>query len=440
MKFETGFTTKERPLDDPWFERFNTIASFQDYELFEGQKQDREKQKEQFLSGKLENPVLNYSKLEGFNLDKREKLLLDLKKEIKQNENNEVLKKTYLWKINEKIAEIRMLKATQEGNDRHFVKYSRFIYGEPAKDIYSYTLFQLKKVVDREMSNENPEINQVAKRINTELFHTLMDNKATIDPEEFNFPKVKSVKDEKQYQAEEIKNAFQEALETYKLMGWKAIIDETGSGTGVRTSQEQKAIIIPQSRKIRETYLKSLIEHELGTHVLRREAGERSKLRLLGLGLDRYLPGEEGIATYREQLIEGARNFAGFEGHLAISLAMGIDGKQRNFRQVFNIMRDYYFINSSKKDISEAWETASTSAWNRCVRTFRGTTCKTPGACFTRDIVYREGNIGIWNVVKNNSEEIKRFSIGKYDPANLRHIWILEQLGISEKDLQQLDN
>ena len=125
MKFETGFITKERPLDDPWFERFNTIASFQDYELFEGKKQTREIQKEQFLSGELENPTLDYSKLEGFNLDKREKLLLDLKNEIKQNENSEVLKKTYLWKINEKIAEVRMLKATQEGNDRRFSKYSK---------------------------------------------------------------------------------------------------------------------------------------------------------------------------------------------------------------------------------------------------------------------------------------------------------------------------
>jgi hypothetical protein len=56
----------------------------------------------------------------------------------------------------------------------------------------------------------------------------------------------------------------------------------------------------------------------------------------------------------------------------------------------------------------------------------------------TRDIVYREGNIGVWRVVKNNPEEERRFSVGKYDPANPRHIWILEQLGISDEDLDNL--
>lgn len=33
-----------------------------------------------------------------------------------------------------------------------------------------------------------------------------------------------------------------------------------------------------------------------------------------------------------------------------------------------------------------------------------------------------------------------RFNIGKYDPANDRHIWILEQLNITDKDLLELEN
>jgi hypothetical protein len=82
---------------------------------------------------------------------------------------------------------------------------------------------------------------------------------------------------------------------------------------------------------------------------------------------------------------------------------------------------------------------AENSAWRQSLNAFKGTTCKTPGVCFTRDIVYRESNIGVWNVVKNNPEEIKRFSIGKYDPTNPRHIWILEQLGITDEDLASLE-
>jgi len=93
----------------------------------------------------------------------------------------------------------------------------------------------------------------------------------------------------------------------------------------------------------------------------------------------------------------------------------------------------------SKKDKATALASAQNEAYNDCVRIFHGTSCKNPGNCLTKDIVYREGNIGVWNVVKNNPEEIKRFSVGKYDPTNPRHIWILEQLGITDEDLADLE-
>ena len=93
----------------------------------------------------------------------------------------------------------------------------------------------------------------------------------------------------------------------------------------------------------------------------------------------------------------------------------------------------------SKKELPESQEKAQSSAWNRTLRTFRGTDCNTPGACFTKDTIYRDGNIGIWDVIGNNPDEMLRFNIGKYDPANPRHIWILEQIGISDKDLSNLE-
>ena len=159
------------------------------------------------------------------------------------------------------------------------------------------------------------------------------------------------------------------------------------------------------------------------------------------MGLDRYEKGEEGVATMREQVLdEKIEDFAGLEGHLAIGLATGVDGKPRDFRAVYEIMEKYFYFKalSSGKEPEQALKSAQTIAWNRAVRTFRGTDCQTKGICFTKDIVYREGNIGVWEVVKENPKEMVRFSIGKYDPANERHIWILDQLGISEEDLKEL--
>jgi hypothetical protein len=65
--------------------------------------------------------------------------------------------------------------------------------------------------------------------------------------------------------------------------------------------------------------------------------------------------------------------------------------------------------------------------------------CKTPGACFTKDIIYREGNIAIWETLYKNIPEMQRWNVGKYDPSNPRRIWVLDQLGITDTDLEKLN-
>lgn len=429
---------KKEALDDRWYERFNTCGSFEDYDYLNGDRIARENQKDEFIQGKCENPSLDYPDLNKLDIAQKEQALLQLKKDIIEQERNGVIKQAYRCKINEKIAQLRMLRETKNGNDRRFAHYSRFIYGKPEKEIFNYTLTQIKKIIDKKINDPSENVRVAAKELLDEFSHFFQAEQPNIT-ELKNFVKENTESGEftdTEYNADEIKSAFEEALEKYKISGWNITIAD--KGTSVSVSQEKKNVIIPLNRKMKEKKLKSLIEHELGTHVLRREKGERTKLKLLGLGLDRYLRGEEGIATFEEQKILGAKEFAGLSGHLAISLAMGMDGKKRNFRQVYEILKNYYFINS-KKEESEAIKYAENTAWNRCVRTFRGTTCDSPGICLTRDIVYREGNIGIWDVVKNKPEEVKRFTVGKYDPINPRHIWILEQLGISDEDLEQLE-
>jgi len=428
----------EKSLDDQWYEKFSACGSFEDYEYLNGDKDARENQKNDFIQGKCENPTLDYPDLEKINIKQKEEELLSLKKDILEQEQNETVKQIYRWKINQKIAELRMLEATKNNNNRRFVRYSEFIYGKPEKEIFNYTLNQIKKVIDKKINDPNDNIRQAAQRLLDEFSPAFEEQSEKLE-ELKDFVKNNSESEEVadiQYNSEEIKNAFEQALEEYKLKGWDVLITE--KGTSIRVSQENKSVQIPSNKQLKQKNLQSLIRHEIGTHVLRRENGERSRLKLLGLGLDRYLKGEEGIATFEEQKILGASEFTGLEGHLAISLALGMDGKKRNFRQVYEILKDYNFI-KSKKEESEAMEYAQRVSWNRCVRTFKGTACDIPGICFTKDIVYREGNIGIWDVVKNNPEEVKRFTVGKYDPSNPRHIWILEQLGINDEDLKSLE-
>lgn len=457
MKSENGVFLKEsqESLDSRWFRRFEEVGAFAAYEYLDGDKVYREEQKRQFVEGALENPVLDYPKIDLEKLEKDEQGLLALKKEILEQEKNETVRQVYRWRINEKLAELRMLRAVAVGDMKRFQKYSEFVYGKPSPEIFAYTIQNLKLKYEKHLSSENEEVRAAAEALFSALPQNLEEAKMIELPggeivkavqeqtmkELGDLIQIESPDDGKQYTAEEIHQIFTGALETLRADGWSVVID-TGSKTAISVDQEAKTIKIPESRKVSFHKLKTLIAHEIGTHVARRMNGERSKLQLLGLGLDRYEKGEEGIARMREQVFEDeVDEFTGFEGHFSIGLAYGTDGKPRNFREVYDISQKYYYFKAmiAKKAKEDPLDSSQTSAWNRTLRTFRGSDCKTSGVCFTKDIIYREGNIDVWRAMKENPSEMMRLSVGKYDPANDRHLWILNQLGITEADLKELE-
>ena len=91
--------TQEK-LDSQWYKRFEGLV-FEDYEKLVGNKEVRELEKVNFLSGDAGNPKLDYPELESFNLDERESYLLLLKEDVLEMEQNETVKKIYRTKINE---------------------------------------------------------------------------------------------------------------------------------------------------------------------------------------------------------------------------------------------------------------------------------------------------------------------------------------------------
>lgn len=439
-------------LDKRWYPRFKEASEFETLTALTGDKDYRTEQRSRFLSGEIENPSLDYPSIDREDLVKREQELLVLKKDILAGEQNEIIKQVYRWRINEKIAGLRMLFAVDDGNTRRFKKYAEFIYGKPSIEIFAYTVRSLHSELEKYLDSERPDIQRVAEELTVLLPQDLKETKVfTLPAEEtiqlaqestleeigalVNIPEVLEI-----FEAKDIKQAFEQSLQALRAEGWQVVLD-TSSATGIRVSQEKEEIKVPESKRLLFNRMRTLIAHEIGTHVARRIRGERSKLMLLGLGLDRYEQGEEGIATMREQAVRGkVRDFSGLEGHLAISLANGLDGKKRDFRDVYEVMQKYYLFKQlvRGKDLTTAEKEAQIKAWNRCIRTFRGTNCSTAGACFTKDVVYRQGNIGVWDVIREHPEEMQRFSIGKYDPANPRHIWVLEQLGITDEDLDSL--
>lgn len=438
-------------LDAKWYDRFEKIGSFQAYEYFNGDKKYRNEQKEKFLTGNIDNPELDYPELKLDKIEELEAGLLELKKDILAEEENETVREVYRWKINEKIAELRMMKAAENGDMRRFQKYSEFVYGKPEKEIFLYTLDNIRKQLESDKNSENVNVAQASNELDSLLpkdsdtVHSIkLPDQSVVEMvsgdtmgvvgDLVHLEGVKETLD-----SDDIKKLFEEALKSLGSEDWSVELSENKAS--ITANQEQKQIQVPVDKKLVLDKMRSLLAHEVVTHVARRVNGERSRLKLLGLGLDRYEKGEEGVATLREQGVKGeVEDFSGMDGHLAISLAYGVDGKKRNFRDVYAILEKYIFLTELKngKSIEDAEKAAQDKAYDRCVRTFRGTDCKTPGAVFTKDIVYREGNIGVWDVVAKNKDELIRFSVGKYDPSNERHLWVLDTLGISDKDLEDL--
>jgi adenosine/AMP kinase len=333
-----------------------------------------------------------------------------------------------------------MLKAARDGDDRKFAKYSSFIYGAPSDENVGYLANSVRQAVEKNLENGS----EVKKTATYAILKVLDSVTATTNREDFNknqFPIGKNIKGNVE-NAEEVVAIFEETLREIGVDDWQVVIDTKRGLSAVSANQETKTVVVPSDEKIKERSLSKkklagLVEHEIKTHALRRYNGERSKLQLLGLGLDRNLKGEEGIATYAEQQVTGTKDFAGIPRYLAIAVAKGLGGTQRDFRETFEVMNNYYL--STLKDGEDLESKAQNAAWTTCLRIFRGTTCQTQGAVFAKDLAYFAGNKDVWHLVSNDSEVVDTFSLGKFDPTNSEHVYLLKQLGILDSDLDELE-
>lgn len=486
---------KPEALDKKWYEALEAATTIDSLKCMEGIKADRDRAQDRFLRGEDENPVLDYrlrttdqieqmkaqaqdaSKIDALyisaeQIQTKERELVELKATIRREETNEAVKKAYVWRINEKIAELRMLlqmvphekvkrgrRVLAKPDPYKFSRYCDFIYGQPSKAVFAHSVLELRSACEKAVDGDSPELQQAAR----DLLAVLPDTSSiSYDPNEYRLPAeslVKTVSEKTQAEmagllsgvpnkpegekvvAKEIVAAFETALKELNAEGWRVVEDPNRKKMAV--SQSEKTVKVPPTRTDSAAKIRQLVAHEIGTHVARREHGDRSRLMLLGRGLDRYEKAEEGVATMREQGIAGeVKSFTRPDYHLAISLAKGLDGTPRDFRGVFTIMEKWWLFKKLQegKPLETAKKEAANDAYDNCTRTFRGTDCQTPGACYTKDIVYREGNINVWRFLGKNPNDLLKLSLGKFDQSNERHLWILSQLGITDADLEELES
>ncbi|HUD03802.1 MAG TPA: tyrosine/phenylalanine carboxypeptidase domain-containing protein, partial [Patescibacteria group bacterium] len=296
----SGETTYFPPqaYDEHLYETFADAASLQSYEYLNGNPEYRKEQKDKFLSGDIQNPRLDYPDIDLAKLTQAESDLLSMKQHIIANEQNEVVKQTYRWRLNEKIAEVRMLKAVASEDMSRFKRYCDFIYGKPSPDIFAYTVNSIRTKAEASINSEDETINRIASDL-LKLLPVMNEPQITELPDGsvINYAHKQTLKEMgnlinipeevSKLDAAQIQEAFESALQQIGDTDWRVAIDEQTSRTAVSVNQEEMKVNIPQSRSVAKAKLAGLIVHEIGTHVARRVNGERSRLKLLGLGLDR---------------------------------------------------------------------------------------------------------------------------------------------------------
>ncbi len=453
MKFEQfGQNTPEKPraIDEDIYEKYKAI-SIDTASLRRPEEEKLAEQKNLFMEGTISCPNFKYENINSVDFEKAEKDLIDLKTELKEGlTQNPDLNQAYIWKINEKIARVRMfkeLKFLQENpshdNKNRYRRYIEFIYGKPDKDIF----FDVLNVIDKKFKDVELEALTEDQKDAYAVIQNLLENSISHDITDKKLDELRPNNPKERGESitdiEIIKKYFEEALDELNLQNeWRVVISEKHRSSMAVQTTSKKVILPsqsgvenrPKASEFSPEKIKGLIAHEIYTHVLRRERAKDSRFKLLELGLDRYEVGEEGLATYREQQESGAIDFAGIDNYLTAGIGYGLDsGKPRDFGEVFEIIKSYYLLFDQTTK-----EKAKELAWSRTLRLFRGTPGNIPGLMYLKDIVYREGNIATYELMKKDYSQKIDFDIGKFNPANTRHINLLVNLGILDSDLENL--
>ena len=420
--------------DEGWYKRFRRIGSFQAYEYYVDSLKKLDRARRAFFVDR-ENPTLEYPKLEFLQVGRIMSHLTRLRNDIYKNECNEVVRLAYLPKIDEKLSELRLLEATKKNDMDSFLKETKILYGYPDRSIFNNSLHQLRELI-HVLKNKRNDFGLMYDLIN---FSSAEKDQSTIPNYVFDIVANDTVDlmrnlyaNEKRkdfYESQDMLELFSDALLQLGSNEWFVHVNKNSSSSAISANQEERIVTIPKKRSVSHDKLMGLIVHEIGTHVSRAVMGERSPLKLLGLGLNKYEKGEEGVATIREEIFSSnIKNYSRADSHMMIGLVLGYDGKRRDFSELFEIACLLLRIRNKQSNSPMGTMKIKKLAWNRCVRIFRGTDCKTKGICFTKDSIYERGNREVWQELVNNPYEIKRLNRGKYDPANKDHQQIITML------------
>jgi hypothetical protein len=439
----------EAKIDSYWYAKLSEILK--DFENQDFSKIPKEK--EALLRKNFEEngqiPDLTPDNFNPDQLRELDKKLREFRKELLTTEERPEIRLPYLWRVNISIARCGLFTAAMEDDMLKYKRYVEFIYGRPDLKVFNYTLEKLHSELDESINSESEALRTAALELKQSIPLPNENIETVKHPSTKEFLSIKEkiaeefgelmekINEEKEYNSDETKEIFQTVFLELGYTDWKTEIDDSKKFIAIRP--KSKKLLIPQKLKRKGKEIKRLIAHEIFGHAKRRELSEKSPFELMK-EMDRYVVGEEAVTVLKEQsLEEKLSSFSDHPNHLAIGLVYGLDGTKRNFADIYQILLKYYTYSNIKN--GEDPKKAIDTAWDRTCRYFKGTDGKTEGLCYTKDIVYREGNAGLWQLLKKHPELLTMTELGKWDINNPTHWWALLANGIIKpEDMKYLES
>lgn len=211
---------------------------------------------------------------------------------------------------------------------------------------------------------------------------------------------------EKTVNAQELGKTLLNEIASYGLEGWD-VEYKKNTGSVVNINGEQKHLLIRADATFSEDQVRKLIVHEIGTHALRAENGRAQDYKIFSAGLPGYLPTEEGLAAYNEELLGVS------SPHTLKRLARNVIGTHiagtRGFMEVYKAVLPYC------KDEDVAFRVTA--------RFKRGLADTSKPGGFLKDHAYLEGYLLIKTFVAHGGD-IKKLYAGK---IRINDLYLLDE-------------
>ena len=376
---------------------------------------------------------------------------------LADDELDPVIKQAYRWRINEDIANAKLLEASSNGDMEAFHRWNRFIYGEPDEAIYRGALDKVAHDAEELLAKDDvhPATAEAAQNV-LAMLEGKRGYRELLAPTEEAFA---AVRDDHSraggYYAlllagvdvprtgkinRQTGDPILEHVVKNNLQSDYELSDAEASSWGVTHST--KSVERPTSYNMPwQRFVGLGAGHEIGSHLLEKMNGLRGPVTLMADGLDRYESGNEGRAVMREQIVYETFDEFGkqvrwrdiIRRDIAIGYAMGVgeDGMKSSSEV-------YAFVNTidrmyQTKLTPDDPETTTTKARAKTdallARVLKGT--DGTGGAYLKDKVYLEGHVAGWlTAASRGAGRISEGDLGKFDINNPRHVALLQSWGL----------